>query len=505
LNFRSIPERRNISTAIQQASTMQDHNIDILIRGGTVATATNIFKADVALKGEEIVAIGRNLGRGGSEIDATGLFVLPGGVDPHVHVEQVSANGIINADTWESGTTAAAFGGTTTIISFAAQHIGLNLTNVVKDYSALARKGALIDYCFHLILADPTPETLAIDLPKLIAEGHSSIKLFMTYDLLKVSDESILDVLLIAKETGASVCFHAENSGMIAWMSKRLLAGGYSEPRYHALSHPRLAEADAIERLVKLSALVDQPIIILHVSTAEGAAIIRRARGDNLKVYGETCPQYLFMTASDLDKPGLEIAKLMCSPPQRLTSDQEALWNSLDRGDLQLVSSDHAPYRFDASGKLRNGDKSNFKEIANGIPGVELRLPLLFDAMVSKGRLGLEKFVELTSAAPAKLFNLHPRKGSIAIGADADIVLWDADKRVTLTDEMMHDRTGYTPYNGRELRGWPQTVLRRGKVIIQHGKVLDAPGSGRFVTRSRAPAERDWLAAHVRDTMASSK
>ncbi|RVA17061.1 dihydropyrimidinase, partial [Mesorhizobium sp. M7D.F.Ca.US.004.03.1.1] len=400
---------------------------------------------------------------------ASDLLVLPGVVDPHVHIEQVSANGILNADTWESGTIAAAFGGTTTVIAFAAQHVGMNLSKVVEDYSLLASKGAVVDYCFHMILADPTEEALSVDLPKLIHQGHSSIKLFMTYDLLRVSDEAILDVLLVAKETGASVCFHAENGGMISWLSKRLLAAGFSQPVYHPLSHPRLAEADAIDRLVKLSALVDQPIIILHVSTREGAAIIRRARGENLKVFGETCPQYLFMTAGDLQKPGLEAAKWMCSPPQRSADDQEELWNALDRGDLQLVSSDHAPYRFDTSGKLRNGDKSNFKEIANGMPGIEVRLPLLFDAMVSKGKLGLEKFVELTSTAPAKLFNLHPRKGSIAVGADADIVLWDADKRVTLTDEGVHDNTGYTPYAGRELKGWPQTVIRRGQVIVDQG------------------------------------
>ncbi|PAP92065.1 dihydropyrimidinase [Mesorhizobium wenxiniae] len=484
---------------------MRHDRFDVLIRGGTVATATEVFKADVGIKGEEIFAIGHDLGRGDREIDANGMLVLPGGVDPHVHIEQVSANGILNADSWESGTTAAAFGGTTTVIAFAAQHVGMSLARVVEDYSALARKGAIIDYCFHMILADPTEEALTLDLPKLIREGHSSIKLFMTYDRLRVSDESILDVLLVAKETGASVCFHAESSGMISWMSKHLLAAGFSQPVYHPLSHPRLAEADAIDRLVKLSALVDHPIIIFHVSTAEGAAIIRRARGDNLKIFGETCPQYLFMDAGDLQKPGLEAAKWMCSPPPRTVDDQEALWNALDRGDLQLVSSDHAPYRFDTGGKLRNGDKSNFKEIANGIPGIEARLPLLFDAMVSKGRLGLDKFVELTSTAPAKLFNLHPRKGSIAIGADADIVVWDAERRVTLTDETMHDRTGYTPYRGREVQGWPQIVLRRGKVIIQDGERHDEPGSGRFVTRSRMPESTGWLASHVAQHMASLK
>jgi dihydropyrimidinase len=463
---------------------------DLVIRGGRVATASDVFDADVAIVGEGVAAIGRGLPAGKREIDARGKLVLPGGVDSHAHIEQLSAAGIMNADTFESATISAAFGGTTTVISFAAQHVGMALPQVLSDYHALARKGAIIDYAFHMIIADPTAETLARDIPALVKEGHGSIKIFMTYDRLKIDDEPLLDILVAARESGAMLCAHAENHGIIAWMVKRLLARGYTQPKYHAISHARFSEADAFNRLIGMAALIDQPIMIFHVSTAEGARVIRAARGEGLKVFAETCPQYLFLTAQDLDKAGAEGAKWMCSPPPRTTADQEALWQALALGDLQTISSDHAPYRFDDSGKLRAGSKPNFKQIANGLPGLEVRLPLLFDAMVSKGRLGLEKFVELTATAPAKIYNLHPRKGSIAIGADADIAIWDPSREVTLSDAMVHDLTGYTPYAGRALRGWPVTVLSRGRVVVADGKRMADPGSGRFLARSGGEAAR---------------
>jgi dihydropyrimidinase len=463
---------------------------DLVIRGGRVATVSDVFEADVGIVGEAIAAIGRGLPAGKREIDARGRLVLPGGVDSHAHIEQLSAAGIMNADTFESATTSAAFGGTTTVISFAAQHVGMALPQVLTDYHALARKGAVIDYAFHMIIADPTAETLARDIPALVKEGHASIKIFMTYDRLKIDDEPLLDILVAARESGAMLCAHAENHGIIAWMVKRLLARGYTHPKYHAISHARFSEADAFSRLIGMAALVDQPIMIFHVSTAEGAKVIRDARGEGLKVFAETCPQYLFLTAEDLDKPGVEGAKWMCSPPPRTAADQDALWQALALGDLQTISSDHAPYRFDESGKLRAGPNPNFKQVANGLPGLEVRLPLLFDAMVSKGRLGLEKFVELTATAPAKIYNLHPRKGSIAIGADADIAIWDPAREVVLSDAMMHDLTGYTPYAGRTLRGWPVTVLSRGRMVVADGKRMADPGSGRFLTRSGGEAAK---------------
>jgi dihydropyrimidinase len=456
---------------------------DLVLRGGTVATSSAVFAADVAIAGEVIAAIGRDLPAGVREIDARGKLVLPGGVDSHCHIEQLSAAGIINADTFESATVSAAYGGTTTVISFAAQHIGLKLDEVVEAYHALARKGAIIDYAFHMIIADPTEKTLRDDLPKLVKAGHATIKVFMTYDRIKLDDMQLLDVLSAARENRALVCVHAENHAMIAWTGKRLLANGFRAPRYHGVSHPRAGEAEAFNRVIALAAFIDQPIMIFHVSSAEGAARIRQARGEGLKVFAETCPQYLFLTANDLDRPGLEGAKWICSPPTRQPSDQEALWSALALGDLQTVSSDHAPYRFDASGKFVNGSDPEFKAIPNGMPGLESRLPLLFDAMVSHGRLGLEKFVALTATEPAKIYGLHPRKGDIVIGGDADLAIWDPKRQVTLSGASMHDLTGYSPYEGRQVTGWPVTVLSRGRIVVDNGAMHADPGSGRFLGR----------------------
>lgn len=463
-------------------------SFDLVIRGGTVATATGSYAADVGIAGGKVVAVGQGLGSGVREIDASGKLVLPGGIDSHTHIEQVSAGGLLNADTFESATTSAAFGGNTTVISFAAQHRGKDLRKVVDDYAVLAARGALIDYAFHLIVANPDEKTITRDLPELIGEGHASIKIFMTYDLIKVDDEPLLDVLATARENRALVCVHAENHGMISWMGKRLVNRGYVAPKYHAISHPRGSEAEAFQRLIALAALIDQPIMIFHVSTAEGAQVIRDARAQGLKVFAETCPQYLFMTRHDLDRPGIEGAKWMCSPPPREKEDQDALWRALALGDLQTVTSDHAPYRFDATGKLSAGPNPTFKQIANGLPGLEVRLPLLFDAMVSKGRpefagRGLEAFVDLTATRPASIYNL-PGKGQIAPGFDADIAIWDPVRQVTITDALMHDLTGYTPFAGRTVTGWPETVLVRGEAVVEAGALKGRPGSGRWLKRA---------------------
>ena len=461
---------------------------DLVICGGTVVTATDTMQADVGIRGETIAAVGRDLEKGKREINARGKLVLPGGVDSHSHIEQLSASGLMNADTFESATTSAAFGGTTTVISFAAQHVGMNLRKVVDDYHGAAHRGAVVDYAFHMILADPTEATLAKDVPALVKEGHSSLKVFMTYDRLRVDDEQLLDVLAAARDNNAFVCVHAENHGMITWMSKRLLKGGNTAPKFHAISHPRSAELEAFTRLITCAALVDQPIMIFHVSTAEGAAVIRQARGQGLKVFAETCPQYLLLSKEDLDKPGLEGGKWMFSPPAREKSDQEALWQALALGDLQVVSSDHAPYAYDKTGKLAAGKGATFKQIPNGMPGLEARLPLMFDAMVSKGRFDVNRFVQWTSTEPAKIYGLHPRKGSIAVGYDADIAIWDPKKKVTFSDKTVRDRAGYSPWAGRTVMGWPVTVLLRGNVIVENGSLKVAPGSGQFLPREAGAA-----------------
>jgi len=465
--------------------TASSTHFDMLIRGGKIVAGRDVVQAEIAVSEGVIAALGRSLGTADTEIDATGHVVMPGGVDVHAHIEQISAGGLMTADDWQSATTAAAMGGTTTVLAFAAQHRGMNLQEVVADYTRRAEAGAIIDYGFHLMIGNPDAATLKTDLPALIDAGHRSVKLFMTYDRLAVNDEQALDVLDVARRHGALVCVHAENHGMIAWMSRKLLEAGKTAPKYHAEAHPRLSEVEAIRRVIDLARLVGAAVSIFHVSTREGAEVIQAARGQGFEVYGETCPQYLFFTAPDLDKPGLEGAKWMFSPPPRTSDDQAALWQALRCGTLQILSSDHAPYGFNADGKLKHGPDANFKQIANGVPGLGERLVLAFDALAREGDRGLVRFAEMTSGMPARIYGLAPAKGTIAIGADADLVLWDPDRSVTLSDENRHGKTGYTPYSGMTVRGWPQVVIRRGEIIARDDALCAAPGSGRMATRRK--------------------
>jgi dihydropyrimidinase len=319
------------------------------------------------------------------------------------------------------------------------------------------------------------------ELPALIRDGYTSFKVYMTYDLLQLDDGQMLDILAVARREGALVMVHAENHDMIKWLTARLLDRGLGAPRYHAVSHARLAEGEATNRAVTLSQLLDVPILLVHVSSAEAIEVIRNAQTKGLKIYGETCPQYLFLTADDIAKPGMEGAKFCCSPPPRDHAAQEAVWTGLRNGTFQVFSSDHAPYRFDASGKLPKGDKTTFKEIANGVPGIELRLPLLFSEGVGQGRIDLNAFVALTATNHAKLYGLYPKKGTIAVGSDADIAIWDAEREVTITAGLLHDNVGYTPYEGRRVKGWPVAVLSRGRAVIENGQLAAARGSGAFL------------------------
>jgi dihydropyrimidinase len=305
----------------------------------------------------------------------------------------------------------------------------------------------------------------------------------MTYDLLALDDRQMLDILAVARREGALVMVHAENHEMIKWLTSRLLERGLGAPRYHAVSHARLAEGEATNRAVALSQLLDVPILLVHVSAGEAIEVIRNAQTKGLKIYGETCPQYLFLTADDLARPGVEGAKFCCSPPPRDEAAQQAVWTGLRNGTFQVFSSDHAPYRFDASGKLPRGDKTTFKEIANGVPGIELRLPLLFSEGVGQGRLDLNAFVALTATNHAKLYGLYPRKGTIAVGSDADIVVWDPRATHTISAKTHHMRVDYNPYEGRKVKGKATTVLSRGEVVVDKDKWLGKKGRGKFIKR----------------------
>jgi dihydropyrimidinase len=456
-------------------------DFDLVIRNGIVATACDITQSDVGIKDGVVAMLGRSLGPGAREIGAAGKLVLPGGIDSHCHIEQRSSAGIVCADDFYSATVAAAFGGTTTVIPFAAQHRGQSLRRVVEEYHEAARPKAVIDYAFHLIISDPTAEIMGQELPALIRDGYTSFKVYMTYDLLRLDDGQMLDILAVARREGALVMVHAENHDMIKWLTGRLLDRGLTAPRWHAAAHARVAEGEATNRAVALSQLLDVPILIVHVSAGEAIEVIRNAQTRGLKIYGETCPQYLFLTADDIAKPGVEGAKFCCSPPPRDEAAQQAVWTGLRNGTFQVFSSDHAPYRFDASGKLPHGDKTTFKDIANGVPGIELRLPLLFSEGVQNGRLDLNTFVALTATNHAKLYGLYPKKGTIAVGSDADLALWDPERETTVTAGMLHDNVGYTPYEGRHLRGWPVTVLSRGRIVVQDGKLAALRGSGNFL------------------------
>ncbi len=455
---------------------------DLVIRGGTIVTGGRYVVGDIGVKDGVIAAMDvTGLAPGMREIDAHDKLVMPGGIDSHCHVEQESSFGIMCADDFYSATVSAAFGGTTTIIPFAAQHRGQSLREVVKTYHARAAPKAVVDYAFHLIVSDPTEQVLGQELPALIQDGYTSFKVYMTYDKLRLADTQILDVLALARREGALVMIHAENHDMIQWLAKRLMEANQIAPTSHAISHARVAESEATYRAIALAELIDVPLLIVHVSSAEAIDVIRQAQQRGLRIYGETCPQYLFLTADDIDRPGLEGAKFCCSPPPRDATAQEAVWQGLKSGVFQVFSSDHAPYRFDKSGKLPHGLQTTFKEIANGVPGLEVRLPLLFSEGVGKRGLTVHEFVELTATNHAKMYGLYPKKGTIQIGADADLAIWDPDRKVTISSSILHDRVGYTPYEGREVKGWPIVVISRGRVVVEHGELNAMPGTGHFL------------------------
>ncbi|MEL6168006.1 MAG: dihydropyrimidinase [Pseudomonadota bacterium] len=453
---------------------------DLIVQGGTLVTPGGVMSGDIGIRGGRIDAVGRSLGAAHSLLDATGRVVTPGGVDPHAHIEQRSGMGLWNADTWESATHAAAMGGTTSVIAFAAQTRGQRLADAVADYEKRAGRGARIDYAFHLMLTDPGAPDFEDDLQRLIAEGHRTLKVFTTYDI-RLDDTDILRILDLAREAGALTCVHAETHALIARATAELVARGMTKPRHHAASHPRLAEIEAVARVVRFAEATGAPVMIFHVSTIEAADLIRSARRRGLPVAAETCPHYLLMTEEVLDRS--DAAKWMCSPPQRSEADRAGLWAALDRGDIALISSDHAPYRMDESGKFAHGADAPFPKIANGMPGLETRLPLMFDAMGHGARGGLAGFVDRVAAAPARLHGLT-NKGRIAPGADADLVLWDPDRLTTYGDDDLHCNTGYNPWAGTRIRGWPETVLCRGEIIVSQGACHAAPGSGRRIDRT---------------------
>ena len=468
---------------------------DTVIRHGTVVTATDTCEADVGISEGKIQAIARNLPPGKKTIDAKGMLLLPGGVDGHCHLDQPTGNDSVCADDFYTGTVAAAFGGTTTVIPFACQFRGMAMQTAVDDYHRRAQGKAVIDYAFHLIVSDPTEALLKVDLPRLIGEGYTSFKIYMTYDDMKLNDKQIIQLLSLARKHGALAMIHAENADLIAWLTDTLLEQGQTEPRYHASARPMLVEREATHRAISIAELADVPILIVHVSGREAVEQIHWAQGRGMRIYAETCPQYIVLTEDDLARPGFEGAKCICSPPPRNRENQSVIWDGLHSGLFHIFSSDHAPFRYQSStGKMLKGENTPFNWVPNGVPGIETRLPILFSEGVKKGRISLNRFVELVATNPAKMYGLHPRKGTISVGSDADVVVFDPDARRVIRSEKLHHNVDYTPYEGMVIDGWPVTVLSRGDLIIENQKLVAAAGRGEFLPCSRPAMARPKVA-----------
>ncbi|MCS3744278.1 MULTISPECIES: dihydropyrimidinase [unclassified Rhizobium] len=461
-------------------------HFDTIIKNGTVVTASDTFQSDVGIREGKIAALAASLDGADEIIDASGLYVMPGGIDSHVHLAQPSGDGIVMADDFASGTLSAAFGGNTTVLTFCMQEKGTTLRESLKAYHAKAEGECYIDVSFHLVVTDPTSYVLGQELPALVEDGYTSIKVFMTYENLRLRDDQILATLDSARQSGALVMVHCENEDAIQYLIGKHEQNGELAPKFHAVSRPAAAEREATHRALSLAEIVGSPIVIVHVSNRQAMEEIERARKRGSRVAGETCPQYLLLTADDLDAAELEGAKFVCSPPPRDKESQEACWEGLQNGTFELFSSDHCPFRYDDdSGKLNEKGKRHFRWIPNGIPGVETRLPILFSEGVSKGRIDINRFVALSSTNHAKQYGLYPQKGTIAIGSDADIALWDPQKQVTITNDILHHGADYTPYQSLEVVGWPVLTMLRGRSIIREGAVQGTLGQGQYLRRIR--------------------
>lgn len=462
--------------------------LDLAIRGGTIVTASDSYRAEIGVRDGRIVEISAQVGPARDEIDASGLLILPGGIDAHVHLAQPTNDSTVMADDFETGTRSAAAGGTTTVLPFALQLKGSSLRDCVSEYHRKAEGNCYVDVSFHLIITDPTPQVLGQELPALVKDGYTSFKVFMTYDDLVLSDAELLNVFDVARREKALVMVHAEGHDAIKHMTRRLEEQGKTAPYYHAEAHSEIAEREATHRAISHAQLTDVPIMIVHVSGRDPMEQIQWARKRGLKVFAETCPQYIALTKDDLKGLNMDFegAKYVCSPPPRDTSNQAAIWEGLRDGTFDIFSSDHCPFRFDAplqAGKNTPQSRSSFKWVPNGIPGVETRLPILFSEGVSKGRISIQRFVALTSTNPAQLYGLYPQKGSIIIGADADFALWDPNRDVTITQEILHHGCDYTPYEGMDVKGWPVRTILRGKTVALNGEVLANKGYGRYQAR----------------------
>jgi dihydropyrimidinase len=458
--------------------------MSVLIKNGRVVTAVDDYHADVFIEGEKIVQIGQSLEvEADSVLDASGRLVIPGGIDPHTHLD-MPFGGTTSADDFESGTKAAAFGGTTTLIDFAIQTKGRSTLEGLETWHAKAEGRATIDYAFHLIVTD-MPEERLPEMQRLAEEGVTSYKLFMAYPgVLYVDDGTLYRAFRQAGENQTMICMHAENGIVIDEIIKRAVAEGKREPRWHAHTRPTRMEAEGVYRAIAIAEVAQVPLHIVHLSSYDALEQVKLARDRGLNVQAETCPQYLFLDESYYDRPGFEGAKWVMTPALRQRWNQDKLWEGLRMGDLALVATDHCPFCFKGQKEL---GLESFTKIPNGAPGVENRMSLIYNGGVAQGRIGLNQFVNLTSTAAAKTFGLVPKKGTIAVGSDADIVIFDPQRRETISVSRPHThhmKVDYSAYEGFEVQGWTESVIARGRVLIEKGQMLK-PGGGQFVKRAR--------------------
>ncbi len=457
-------------------------SFDTIIRNGSVVTATDTYLADIAIANGKVAAIGKDLPTQNTSqlLDAAGKLVLPGGIDVHTHLD-MPFGGTTSADDFETGTRAAAFGGTTTLVDFAIQYKGQPLRQAFDTWMNKASNKAVCDYAFHCIVTDISGGQLS-EMNDLIHEGVTSFKLFMAYPgVFMLDDGSIFKALQMTSKNGGLVCMHAENGSAIDVIVQQALAEGKKAPKYHALTRPTTAEAEATGRAIALAEMAGAPIYIVHLSCNDALEKVREARDRGLPVYAETCPQYLYLSIENFDAPGFEGAKYVFTPPLREKWHQEKLWNGLKCDHLQVVSTDHCPFCFKEQKELGRDD---FTKIPNGGPGVEHRMSLIYSGGVAGGRFSVNRFVELVSTTPAKLFGLYPRKGTIAVGSDADLVIFDPKRKRTISANTHHMRVDYSMFEGIQVTGIPDVVLSKGKIVVEGEKFLGRAGQGEFLRRS---------------------
>jgi dihydropyrimidinase len=449
--------------------------LDLVICNGTLVTAEATMRADLGIAGGQIAAVARGLA-GRETIDAAGMLVLPGAIDEHVHL-QMPVGEFASSDDFYSGTVAAACGGTTTVIDFVEPEPGQSLIEALAARRAEAEGKVAVDYGLHMTLSCADDETLA-QVPASIEAGVASFKLYMAYEGLRLDDGGLLRALVALREQGGRALVHAENHHAIAHLTARVLAQGRRGPENHPLTRPAVMEAEAIHRLLALAHVADTPLLVAHLSCALGLEEVRAARARGQTVWVETCPQYLLLDELEYRRPGFEGAKFVMAPPPRTQADRSALWGGLAAGEVDTVATDHCPFFYETQ-KTRGRD--DFSRIPGGAPGIETRLVLLYTHGVRSGRLTAERWVEVCCTEPARRFGLAPRKGTLAVGADADVVIFDPERQVTLAAEALHQNVDYTPYEDWEVKGYPVTALSRGEVVVRDGEFVGAAGRGQFL------------------------